>query len=249
MNNSKLYIQPDWPAPANIHAATTLRTSGVSQGGAYASLNLATHVGDALDLAQQNRAIVSAALQLPSEPFWLSQIHSNIAVEAYPCLQNELPKPKADASYTDQPAIVCAVMTADCLPVLVCSRDGKCVAAIHAGWRGLLAGVITNTVKALNTTEFLVWLGPAIGPLQFEVGVEVRAAFMAKSPAYAAAFQQKAEGKFLADIYKIARIELASLAVIDIYGGEFCTVTDAARFYSYRRDNVTGRMATLIWRD
>jgi polyphenol oxidase len=252
MNKNTLYIEPDWPAPNNVHAVTTVRTGGVSQG-AYASLNMATHVGDDLGLVKQNRALVSAALQLPCEPLWLSQTHSNIVVEAGLSLQNglqlDLQMPEADASYTRQPGIVCTVMTADCLPLLLCSRDGKQIAAIHGGWRGLLHGIISNTIQVLKTTDVLVWFGPAIGPKQFEVGAEVLAAFTEKSSAYADAFQQKSANKWLADIYKIARIELASLAITDIYGGEFCTVTDATRFFSYRRDTVTGRMVSLIWRD
>jgi YfiH family protein len=144
---------------------------------------------------------------------------------------------------------VCVVLTADCLPVLVCSRDGKRIAAIHAGWRGLLNGIITNTLQKLGTTDVLIWLGPAIGPLQFEVGAEVRDAFIAKSPAYGVAFKQKNADKWLADIYQLARTELASLDIHAVYGGDYCTVTDKERFFSYRRDNQCGRMTTLIWRD
>ncbi len=244
MNSNKPWLQPDWPAPANVHAATTLRSGGVSKG-RFASLNPATHVGDHLGLVAQNRALIKTILSLPSEPAWLSQVHSNIVVEAVP----NMPLLEADASYTRKTSVVCVVMTADCLPVLVCSKDGKQIAAIHAGWRGLFDGVIANTIHALKTHDVIVWLGPAIGAEKFEVGGEVRDAFLAKSADYVAAFKQKNAGKWLADIYQIARIELVELGITGVYGGNFCTVTDDGRFFSYRRDNQTGRMATLIWRD
>jgi hypothetical protein len=222
-----------------------LRTGGVSCG-AYASLNPALHVGDDADLVKQNRRLIKESLGLPSEPVWLDQIHSNRAV---PAVITE-PLQQADASYTAEPGVVCAVLTADCLPLLVCTADGSQVAAIHAGWRGLLAGVIGNTVSAMQNSDFLVWLGPAIGPDCFEVGAEVRDAFLEKSASFTTAFKQHGNGKWLADIYQLARIELAMLGLnIKVYGGGFCTVTEQERFYSYRRDKQTGRMATLIWRE
>ena len=241
---NKHWLQPDWPAPANIHAATTLRTGGVSQSN-YASLNPATHVGDHPDSVSQNRQIIKTLLNLPSEPVWLNQTHSNCAIKA---IATDTP-PQADAGYTDQPGVVCAIMTADCLPLLVCSSDGTEIAAIHAGWRGLLDGVIDSTIAAMQNKDLMVWLGPAIGPERFEVGDEVRAAYMAKSAEYASAFKQNSKDKWLADIYQLGRINLASLGISKVYGGNFCTVTDQERFYSYRRDKITGRMATLIWRD
>jgi polyphenol oxidase len=244
MNPNKHWLQPDWSAPVNIHAATTLRTGGVSQG-LYASLNPANHVGDNPKLISQNRQIIKTLLNLPSEPVWLNQTHSNLAVKA---ITMDTPH-QADASYTDQSGVVCAVMTADCLPLLVCAVDGNEIAAIHAGWRGLLNGVIDNTIAAMQNKDLLVWLGPAIGPERFEVGDEVRAAYVAKSTEYASAFKQKNQDKWLADIYQLARINLAFLGITKVFGGGFCTVTDEKRFYSYRRDQVTGRMATLIWRD
>jgi YfiH family protein len=243
MSGIKHWLTPDWPAPANIHSATTLRTGGVS-GGAYASLNPAMHVGDDADLVKQNRQIIKELLGLPSDPVWLEQIHSNRAVQAV----TTEPLQQADASYTIESGVVCAVMTADCLPLLVCAADGSEVAAIHAGWRGLLAGVIGNTVSAMQNTDLLVWLGPAIGPDCFEVGAEVRNAFLEKSAAFMTAFKQQSNGKWLADIYQLARIDLATLGIDKVYGGGFCTVTEHERFYSYRRDKQTGRMATLIWR-
>ena len=291
MTRIKHWLVPDWPAPANIHAATTLRVGGVSQA-PYFSLNLAAHVSDAADRVEQNRRIIREMLVLPAEPVWLDQIHGNRAVKAanppYPPLQKggRGDLQQADASYTDESGVVCAVMTADCLPLLVCSTDGMQVAAIHAGWRGLLAGVISNAVAAMqipldplhstgsgqafskgeasqlrNTDlssplyerggrgDLLVWLGPAIGPDCFEVGAEVRDAFLGKSAAYNSAFKEQGNGKCLADIYQLARIELSALGITDVYGGTHCTVTEHERFYSYRRDAQTGRMATLIWRD
>lgn len=248
------WLTPDWPAPANIHAATTLRTGGVSCG-VYTSLNPAMHVGDGADLVKQNRQLIKHMLGLPSEPVWLEQIHSNRAIQAvnppYPPFakggRGDLQQ--ADASYTAEPGIVCAVLTADCLPLLVCSADGSQLAAIHAGWRGLLAGVIGNTLSAMQIPpDPLVWLGPAIGPDCFEVGAEVRDAFLEKSPAFKTAFKQQSNDKWLADIYQLARIDLTMLGIDKIYGGGFCTVTEHERFYSYRRDKQTGRMATLIWR-
>lgn len=244
MSKNKHWLEADWPAPTNVHSVTTLRTGGVSED-SFASLNPATHVGDNLASVYQNRKIIKSMLNLPSEPVWLNQTHSNRAVNAV-----ATPSPQqADASYTDQSGVVCAVMTADCLPLLVCSNDGSEIAAIHAGWRGLLEGVIDNTLSTLNNNDVLVWLGPAIGPECFEVGAEVRDSFVAKSPDNALAFKQKNDEKWLADIYQLARIILAKLGVNKVYGGNFCTVTEAARFYSYRRDKDTGRMATLIWRD
>jgi YfiH family protein len=262
MNKIKHWITADWPAPANIHALTTLRTGGVSQD-TFFSLNPANHVNDDNDRVNKNRQIISDMLQLPSEPVWLDQIHGNQAVEA---IETGVLK-SADASYTAKSGVVCAIMTADCLPLLICSSDGLHVAAIHAGWRGLLTGVIANTIMALEISynvsssrgdfrdnfdfrdNLLVWLGPAIGPNRFEVGSEVRDAYLVKSVEFASAFKEQASDKWLADIYKLARIELAFLGVNNVYGGTHCTFTEQEQFYSYRRDKQTGRMATLIWRE
>ncbi|MGJ0430978.1 peptidoglycan editing factor PgeF [Methylobacter sp.] len=244
MNSNKHWLEPDWPAPSHIHAATTLRSGGVSKG-TFASLNPATHVGDDAGTIRQNRQIIKTMLGLPAEPVWLEQIHSNKAVDA----GKTQSLVQADASYTDEAGIVCAVLTADCLPLLVCNAEGSRIAAIHAGWRGLLSGVIGNTVTAMGNQDLLVWLGPAIGPACFEVGAEVREAFIEKSAGFATAFKECGNGKWLADIYQLARSDLAGLGIDRIYGGNLCTVTDHERFYSYRRDKETGRMATLIWRD
>ena len=242
--NGKHWLKPDWPVPANVHAAATFRTGGFSQN-FYASFNLAQHVGDEPAAVAKNRLLLREALDLPSEPAWLSQIHSSIAVEAFP----GMPLIEADASYSAHPGIVCVVMTADCLPVLLCSSDGMEIAAIHAGWRGLLAGIIDNTVFAMQTRKLYAWFGPAIGPGCFEVGGEVRSAFVARSQDFESCFIQCSENKWLADIYQLARFNLAQLGITQTYGGGFCTFTDQEKFYSYRRDKNTGRMATLIWRD
>lgn len=245
MNNALHYLLPDWPVVSGIHAATTLRTGGVSAA-PFASLNLAFHVGDNPSHVAQNRTLVKNALRLPAEPCWLQQTHSNTVIE----VSTSEPVLQADASYTQQTNVVCVVMTADCLPLLVCAKDGSCIAAIHAGWRGLHAGIISNTILAMPKKKYQVWLGPALGAQCFEVGADVYGAFIAKSSANQQAFKVQANGKWLADIYLLARLELALLGIAetDIYGGGLCTMTDTGRFYSYRREAQTGRMATLIWR-
>lgn len=244
MSKSKHWLTADWSAPEGVRAATTLRTGGVSLP-PYDSLNPALHVGDDIGRVKQNRQIIKNMLELPAEPVWMEQIHSNRVIQA----DNFTALEQADASYTRERGVVCTIMTADCLPVLVCSASGDCVGAIHAGWRGLLNGIISNTLAAMGAGDYLVWLGPAIGPDCFEVGAEVREAFVQKAGAFDDAFTQQNNGKWLADIYQLARIELASLGVNKVFGGDFCTMTDAQRFYSYRRDQQTGRMATLIWRE
>lgn len=238
------WIKPDWPVTGNIHAATTLRTGGLSQG-AFDSLNLALHVNDEAENVLKNRKTVLQMLDLPSEPVWLNQVHGHRAVNA--SHRNKIEE--ADASYTDEAGVVCGVLTADCLPVLLASKDGSKIAAIHAGWRGLLAGVIGHTVNLLGTIDCIAWLGPAIGIDRFEVGAEVRDVFLKKNTRFSIAFRQKGEGKYLVDIYQLATIELASIGIFQVYGGGFCTLRDKDRFFSYRRDGETGRMATLIWRD
>lgn len=238
------WIKPDWPAAKNIHAAVTLRTGGLSHG-SFSSLNPAYHVSDESQNVSRNREIISTLLKLPSEPKWLQQVHGDRVIKVDLITQ---PEP-ADASYSETSNIVCAVLTADCLPVLLASHDGKQIAAIHAGWKSLLAGIISNTVSALNTTNLMAWFGPAIGQDCFEVGSEVKTAFVNKSDIYSQAFNKTINNKYLLNIYQLARIELAMLGITQVYGGGFCTVTDKERFYSYRRDGDTGRMATLIWRD
>jgi YfiH family protein len=239
------WIKPDWPLPPHVHAATTLRSGGVSVGG-YASLNPASHVNDAPEHVLANRQIIREMLDLPSEPVWLQQVHGVQVVKADQLVE----VPVADASYTDQAGIVCTVMTADCLPVLFCGDNGRMLAAAHAGWRGLQAGVIKNTLLAMKCAQISVWLGPAIGPDNFEVGDEVLNAFITQIPKVEQAFKANAPGKWLANIYQLARLQLAELGIDQVFGGEYCTFADPQRFYSYRRDGAaTGRMASLIWRD
>ncbi|MBS1158705.1 MAG: hypothetical protein H6R15_1124 [Proteobacteria bacterium] len=233
---------PDWPAPASVRALQTLRSGGCSPS-PWASLNLGDHVGDDPTRVAANRAALRR--HLPAEPLWLQQVHG-IAVAAADIPPTATP---ADAAYSRQSGRVCAVMTADCLPVLFCDRAGTVVAAAHAGWRGLLAGVLEATLgkMAVPPSEILAWLGPAIGPQCFEVGAEVRAAFVTAAPTAAVAFQARGGDKWLADIYTLARQRLQAAGVASITGGGWCTVSDPARFFSYRRDGVGGRMATLIW--
>jgi YfiH family protein len=239
------WIKPDWQLPEGLHAAVTLRSGGVSQG-LYASLNPASHVNDAADAVLANRAMIKQMLALPAEPVWLQQVHGVDVVKA----DQVTDLPEADASFTDQSGVVCAVLTADCLPVLFCGDQGAVIGAAHAGWRGLQAGVIEQTIAAMNCRDLQVWLGPAIGPAHFEVGDEVREAFVSQNANASVAFSATQAGKWLADIYQLARIRLANLGIEQVYGGGLCTVSDAQRFYSYRRDGAaTGRMASLIWRD
>lgn len=241
------FIVPQWPAPARVRAIVTTRNGGVSQG-RYASLNLATHVGDDPGAVAANRALLRS--RLPAEPVWLEQVHGTNIVMAESSLGERCLPPVADGAWTRQPGVVCAVMTADCLPVLFCDDAGSVVAAAHAGWRGLCAGILERTVEAMRVAPARIqaWLGPAIGPGAFEVGAEVRSAFLQHDAGAAAAFVAgKEPGKWLADLYLLAKIRLAGAGVIDVFGGGFCTYTDAQRFYSYRRDGVTGRMASLIW--
>ncbi len=234
-------ILPDWPAPARVHGLMTVRTGGVSQA-PWSSFNLGDHVGDDPTHVAANRA--SLRRQLPAEPAWLRQVHSARVVEA-----GRDPNPEADASYSRETGQVCAVLTADCLPVLFCDRAGSVVAAAHAGWRGLADGVLEATVAAMQVAprEVMAWMGAAIGPQAFEVGDEVRAAFVAQQPEAAAAFVPHAPGKWLADLYALARIRLGHAGVEAVYGGGRCTFNETDAFYSYRRDGVTGRMASLIW--
>lgn len=235
-------IHPDWPAPATVGACTTTRVGGVSSG-PWQGLNLGAHVDDLAADVAQNRALLVQQLGLPAEPAWLDQVHGTRVHrpgDADTC---------ADACFEDRPGGICAVLTADCLPVLFCNTAGKRVAAAHAGWRGLLGGVLEQTVTAFDDPpqDLLAWLGPAIGPAAFEVGDEVRDAFLADTAAAARCFEAHGAGHWLADLYGLARLRLARLGIGSVSGGGLCTFSDARRFYSYRRDGITGRMATLIW--
>ena len=240
-------IRPDWPAPDRVHAASTTRLGGVSCG-SYQGLNLASHVADDNFHVMKNRELLRQALDLPGEPLWLNQVHSArvVAADKVGAADFDL---CGDAAWSVQSETICAVLTADCLPLLLCDLAGTRVASVHAGWRGLHAGVISSAIAAMSVPgeQLMVWLGPAIGPQAFEVGADVLAAFTAKHPDYTQAFQQTDAEHWLCDIYRLAGIELEQAGVSQIYGGELCTWSDSHRFYSYRRDGVTGRMASLIW--
>ncbi len=235
------WLVADWPAPPGVHAATSLRTGGVSPA-PWDSLNLAMHVEDDPARVAENRR----RLELPAEPVWLEQVHGTAVVRADTVRDDEVPR--ADAAWTDRKGVICAVLTADCLPVLFCDRAGTRVAAAHAGWRGLAAGVLEATVAALGVPgdEILAWLGPAIGPESYEVDETVRAAFLAADPAAEAAFTPTRPGHWHLDLYTAARRRLETHGVT-VHGGDHCTCREADRFYSYRRDGLTGRMATVIW--
>lgn len=236
-------LVPDWPAPATVRALQTTRLGGCSAV-PWDSLNLGDHVGDDPACVRANRARLRSSL--PNEPTWLKQVHGTRVVDA---AQRGSDAVEADAAYSRQPGAVCVVMTADCLPVLFCNRAGTVVAAAHAGWRGLQAGVLEATVAAMAEAsgELMAWLGPAIGPSRFEVGEEVRAAFVASDPEAVEVFASVSPGKWLADIYLLARRRLRAVGLTSIHGGGLCTVSDREHYFSFRREGVTGRMATLIW--
>lgn len=237
------FLLPDWPAPDAVRALQTTRAGGVSVG-AYASLNLGRHVGDDPARVRENRRCLRLAGGLPAEPAWLNQVHGARTVAV-----DEAPAGEADAAVARTPGAVCAVMTADCLPVLLCDDAATRVAAAHGGWRGLAAGVLETCVARLgDPAQLMAWLGPAISVDAFEVGAEVRAAFVDDDPESAAAFQPgHRRGKYRADLYQLARRRLNAAGVTRIHGGDFCTHGEPERFFSYRRDGACGRMATLIW--
>jgi polyphenol oxidase len=242
MNLQDHLITPDWPAPKNVRALQTTRLGGLSSA-PYDSLNLGDHVGDAPLVVARNRMLLNTLL--PREPVWLKQVHGTVVANAdmASCL------PQADTCIARHRDAVCVVMTADCLPVLLCDQQGSVVGAAHAGWKGLAAGVIEATVQAMGVApqNLMAWLGPAISQSAFEVGDEVRAIFVDADPKATAAFIPGQQGKWLADIYALARLRLNALGITHIYGGGYCTYSDRDRFYSYRRDGVTGRMGTFIW--
>jgi YfiH family protein len=238
------WIAAQWPAPPNVQAISTTRLGGVS-GGSYASLNLALHVGDDEKVVLENRQILRSRLELPAEPAWLNQVHGVQVVEAQPSAI----APTADASFSNRTGNVCVVMTADCLPVLFCDRGGTRVAAAHAGWRGLVNGVLQATIRALGCDpgELLAWLGPAIEPDAFEVGPEVREQFVKADAQHSASFVQNSQGRWQADLYGLARCTLERAGVRSVFGGGFQCFGDQERFFSYRRDRRTGRTASLVW--
>ena len=242
------WLEPDWPAPRGVRAASTFRGGGVSKA-PYASLNLGAHVGDRPAAVAENRLRLRAALGLPAEPQWLAQVHG-ISVADLDGVVAGAPIP-ADACIARQAGRVCAILTADCLPVLLTNNAGDRVGAAHAGWRGLAGGVIETAVHALGVapTEILAWLGPCIGPGHFEVGPEVRDALLITDPKACDAFAPNARGRFMANLPELARRRLAALGIDRIYTAAQCTHADAGRYFSHRRDGQTGRQATLIWRE
>ncbi|MDP1613009.1 MAG: peptidoglycan editing factor PgeF [Sulfuritalea sp.] len=236
------FFVPDWPAPPGVRALATTRRGGFSAA-PWDSFNLGDHVGDAPQAVAANRALLRR--ELPAEPLWLSQVHGTRCVDAAMAAVGI----EADASFTRKRGVVCAVLTADCMPVLLCDERASVVAVAHAGWRGLAAGVIEATVGAMAVPgeRLMAWLGPAIGAQAFEVGDEVRQAFVARDPLAASAFVACADGKWLCDICRLARQRLDALGIRRAVSADSCTVGDAEAFYSFRRDGVTGRMASLIW--
>jgi len=253
-------IIPDWPAPARVRGCTTTRRGGVSEG-PYADFNLAAHVGDDAGHVGANRAALRSRLGLTAEPAWLTQVHGTRVVEIGQPKPGPVADgrgavpigaaPEADGSVAFHPGVACTVLTADCLPVIFCTLDGSRVAAAHAGWRGLAAGVLEATAAAIGrpAAQVMAWLGPGIGATAYEVGPEVRDAFVRLDPATEAAFVPGHPGRWQADMYELARLRLAAAGVTAVYGGSLCTYSDADRFFSYRRDRTTGRMATLAWID
>jgi polyphenol oxidase len=239
------WILPDWPAPPKVRALSTQRSGGVSVA-PFASLNLGTHVGDSAEAVGENRRRLRTAARLPAEPVWLSQQHGTNVLDldgAHDAAAG------ADASFTRRPGRVCAILTADCMPLLLASDSGAGVAAAHAGWRGLAAGVIEATVRALALPphSLLAWLGPGIGPTHFEIGAEVREELLRPDPQAEEAFEPNARGRYMANLSVLARRRLERLGIARVYGGDACTYTAPGDYFSYRRDGRTGRQATLIW--
>jgi YfiH family protein len=241
-------IRPKWPAPKRVRAFVTTRalpSGNVGSKPPYHAFNLADHVGDDPVQVDCNRALLRQQIQLPAEPCWMKQVHGNTVIEAAPGMTS----PEADAAYAIKANTICAVLTADCLPLLLCDQMGTAVAAVHAGWKGLHNGVIAKTVAAMPTPpdRLLAWLGPAIGPRAYEVDKAVYEPFVALDPAYATAFTPAGSGHWRFDLYRIARMQLEACGIEEIYGGDRCTHTESGIFYSFRRDGKTGRMASLIW--
>ena len=238
------WIEADWSVPAGIHAGTTLRSGGLSQG-SFDSFNLAAHVGDHQANVISNRIRLAHMLTLPQQPVWLNQQHGTRVINI-----DDLPEsPVADASVTTKSGIVCTVLTADCLPVLLCDQQGRQIAAVHAGWRGLLNGIIERTVAKFSSQQLVAWLGPAISQQAFAVGKEVRDAFVQHASQSDCAFIKGRAGEWYADLYLLATLRLQTVGLTDISGGRFCTYHEQNYFYSYRRANQTGRMASLIWKE
>jgi YfiH family protein len=239
------WLEADWPAPQGVRVISTYRMGGMSEG-RYASLNLGDHVADAATAVMENRRLLQGAASLPAEPCWLSQVHGTDVAD----LDSSLPR-AADAAISRSKGVVCAVLTADCLPVVFTNETAEVVGAAHAGWRGLAAGVLEATVNALGVPprQLMAWLAPCIGPKHFEVGEEVREAFLNRDAGADVAFRPNVRGRFMADLAELARRRLRSAGLTRIYGGGHCTFEDSERFFSHRRDGTTGRQVTLIWRE
>lgn len=243
---SAAWIPANWPGPDGIVAGCTTREGGVSEG-EYATLNLGAHVGDAIEHVTENRRRFTALCALPGAPLWLNQVHgTNVVVDP-----DSTEPPAADAAFTRQSGMVCAVMTADCLPVLLVSVTGQELAAAHAGWRGLCDGILENTVRQFQTppSNILAWLGPAISQKNFEVGDEVRQKFVGHDAQAARLFSRNDNDRWQADLYGLARQRLMQAGIQQIYGGDYCTYDDSGRFFSYRRDGPCGRMASFVFRN
>jgi polyphenol oxidase len=240
------FLTPDWPAPRNVHAAFSLREAGVSEA-PFDSLNIGVHVGDDPVRVEENRRLIEAALALPTRPRWLTQVHGTQVLDEDQAALGA--SAGADAIVVRHPGTVAVIQVADCLPVLLAAADGRAVAAAHAGWRGLAAGVLEATLGRLAqpSGEVMAWLGPAIGPEHFEVGDEVRAAFLQHGPDAARAFAKNARGRWQCDLVRLARQRLQVLGVREVYGGRWCTFADRTRFFSYRREGRCGRMGAFIW--
>jgi len=252
-SGSPAFIVPDWTVSRCVHAAFALREGGVSAP-PFDTLNLGAHTGDAPEAVAENRRRVRQALGLSAEPMWLEQVHGAQVVDLDVDLNADRERLdrerlQADGAVTRQPGRICAIQVADCMPVLFASRDGSAVGAAHAGWRGLAAGILEATISTLGiaASQLLAWMGPAIGPEHFEVGEEVRAAFLAQDAAADSAFTANARGRWQCDLYALARRRLETLGVAWVYGGGWSTYGDPARFFSYRRAGRCGRMGAFIW--
>lgn len=241
------WIVPDWPAPARVRALVTTRAGGNSSG-PYSSMNLGRRTADDPAAVEANHAQLNRLL--PEPPRWLAQVHGSTVVDADMMNGKSNEVPQADASVAHRPGTVCAILVADCLPVLFTDRTGSCIAAAHAGWRGLASGVLGNTIARMpaQPADLMAWIGPGIGPTAFEVGDDVLQAFCAEAPERKSAFKALRPGKWLCDLPSLARDALRRAGVTEIHGGDLCTYTDVERFYSHRRNPLTGRMAALIWR-
>jgi YfiH family protein len=241
------WLEPVWPVAARVRVVSTLRSGGSSRG-CHAGLNLAEHVDDAPDAVAENRRRLRVAARLPAEPGWLEQVHGTAVVDVATLRGNVA---QGDAGFADEPGFVAAVLTADCLPVVIADRSATRVAVAHAGWRGLAAGVLEACIARLGVPsgELHAWLGPAISQPSFEVGAEVRDAFVTRAREYEAAFVPNERGRFQADLFELARLRLRDCGVAAVHGGGWCTAAQRGLYYSFRRDGTTGRMATLAWLD